>query len=86
MAAKRKYVFFNDSFSDPTYLGAEEVYLVLSEGDYTEGNPCVHESAKVAPIIPVSPEELKRFAKFFGFKVVTIDGVLHLKTRMKEKE
>lgn len=76
-----RYVCFDDSNVDPTYNGVDDTYLVISNGPSEQGNPCIHSSASVVPLLPQTSDDLKKFAKFFGFQVVSINGVAHLKTK-----
>lgn len=80
---RRYYVCFDDSTSDPTYCGAESVYLVSSEADGGTHNPCAHPSAEFCPVIPTKSEDLRTFARYMDFEVFEKDGALCLRTSIK---
>lgn len=81
-----RYVCFDDSPKDPTYCESSSlVYLVMSEAGSEAQNPCADESAKFCPLHPLQPSDVELFAEFHGFKVVNLDGVLHLNTGIKPK-
>lgn len=65
------YVCFDDSDSNPTYSAASAAYLV--EGDSANGdNPCsLANSKRTVSVLPDSAEEIREFADFMGWDVLT---------------
>jgi len=64
------YVCFDDSTNDPTYTHADSAFLVESESDGSEGNPCAEECVRRAvPILPNRLEEIEVFASIMGWSV-----------------
>lgn len=90
-------VLDNDAESpqNPSYWDANEYMLATSpvpepsqaEDVTRDNNPCTHPGARLFPACPPdNVQDLKSLAKFFNFKIVRIDGVLHLKTGLKAKK
>lgn len=80
------YVCFNDSEGDPTYAGVDNAWLVESNLEAGEGNPCSkHHAERAVPIIPVTSLEVRMFAEMLGWSVDTDnDGQLIIYTGVQK--
>ena len=65
------YVCFDDSATNPTYVGVDAAFLIESNVDpNTDENPCAYEhSEKEISVLPSSAKEIKVFADFMGWEL-----------------
>jgi len=64
------FVSLEDSSHDPTYASADDVVVVDSSIDVSEGNPCVGEGVKkLAPVLPSTLDEIRAYASIIGWSV-----------------
>lgn len=67
------YVCFDDSYTDPTYSSADGVWVVESEVDSTEQNPCATDGERHwrhVPLLFNEESDARLFAEMMGWDVV----------------
>lgn len=87
---KNLFISFDDSRRDPTYASAFECMLVQVSNPDIDSNPCSEEAiaktkATQIPLVPSTEEELRKFAKMFGWTVKVKAGTMILVTDVKVK-
>jgi len=83
--AKARYVFFDDSESDPAYAGVHSAYLVVSTAQPgMSTNPCAPDFRKiVSRIIPETHDELVPYAEILGWDLsIDVKGEIVLHTKI----
>ena len=66
---KNLYVCFNDSENDPTYASVYDAWLVESNYDSGNGNPCAVGRGCEIPILPINYNDVMMFARIMGWRV-----------------